>query len=181
VKWTDKMDNMLRLLRRDGISASRSSEIISKHFGIDISRNAVIGRAMRLGLPQISARKAEIWARKRSTAPVLRGKKVVWGTGRDRRKAFSHNKASLPRLKSEPVPPPADDDIPTKTLMELEPGDCRWRVDKPLRNEPYGFCAKEALPGLSVCAQHAPRQFANWAEVKHKYVKPVEAREKEAV
>jgi GcrA cell cycle regulator len=174
VKWTDKMDAVLRRCRLSGLSCSQTAAVIKAEIGVNLSRNSVIGRACRLGLPHVDGQATKVYA-----AKVNRKK-----SGMAAPRFASVKKLKVPSFvpsKAEPVPPPAEDDIPTKTLMELEPGDCRWRVDKPLRNEPYGFCAKEALPGLSVCAQHAPRQFANWAEVKHKYVKPVEAREKEAV
>jgi len=176
VAWNDERISLLKELWTDGRSASEIANLLG-----NVTRSAVIGKVHRLGLPCRDAKRARIWRRKKEHAPVIRGKKVVWGTGLDPLKKI---KAALPKppvLRTEPVPDPRADDIPTKTLMDLEPGDCRWRVDKPLGSDPYGFCAKETLPGLTFCEGHARRAYANWPEVKHKYVKPVEAREKEAV
>jgi GcrA cell cycle regulator len=173
VAWSDERIAVLKKLYAEGWSAT---EIAVRLGGC--TRNAVIGKITRMGLSR------DVHLSPQATRGVIRKRKPLAAPGTDARLVRPSEGPAPWRVRqaaTEPVPPPRNDDIPTKTLMELEPGDCRWRVDKAFHGQPYGFCAKEALPGLSVCAQHAPRQFANWAEVKHKYVKPVEAREKEAV
>lgn len=169
--WSDDQIRKLARLWGDGYSAG---EIVA-HFQGKFTRSAIIGKIHRLG---ISGRSKQ--QRRKGAPPGAFGldlKKSKKPKPAPRQDGYP----KMPRLKSEPVPEPRADDIATKTLVELEPDDCRWRVDRPFRNQPYGFCAKEALPGLTFCETHARRAYANWPEVKHKYVKPVEAREKEAV
>lgn len=157
--WSDDQIRKLARLWGDGYSAG---EIVA-HFRGKFTRSAIIGKIHRLG---ISGRSKQ---QKRKGAPP-------GAFGLDLKKSKKPKPAprqdgypKMPRLKSEPVPPPRPEDIPTKTFMDLDRGDCRWRIDRPYRGEPYGFCGKEALPGLSVCAIHAARQFSNWPEVKHRY------------
>jgi GcrA cell cycle regulator len=175
VKWTDEMDAVLRRCRLSGLSCSQTSDVLRAEIGVRVSRNSVIGRSNRLNLPHVDGgqtkARAASFARKKSrmTAPKIQPRAGV--------------KVSPVKLETAPIPETLPDDIPTKTFDELEWNDgcCRWRVDKSYKNRPYGFCAKEALPGLTFCEGHARRAYANWPEIRHKYVKPVEAREKEAV
>lgn len=177
MNWTDKMDALLIQCRKDGLSCSEISVEIAKALGVFVSRNAVIGRATRLKLPSSDIRMAKsLSARRNRSKSKLSATRIAPAKKQPKPLSFVPTTA-------EPVPPPQDDDIPTKTFDELEWNDgcCRWRVDKSYKNRPYGFCAKETLPGLTFCEGHARRAYANWPEVQHKYVKPVEAREKEAV
>jgi hypothetical protein len=74
---------------------------------------------------------------------------------------------TLPTFETVHIPDVREDDIPTKTFAELENNHCQHRIDVSYRGEPYGFCGKKTLIGLRCCAQHAPRWYDNWAQVKH--------------
>lgn len=158
--WNEERIALLRSYYAEGLSMS---EIASRLGGV--TRNAVIGKATRLGLH-----------RAYHNSPMAR---INTRPPRRRTPPAPKPVSKAPTFPTAPVPSPAEDDIPTKTLMDLEPGDCRWRVDKPLGSDPYGFCAKETLPGLTFCEGHARRAYANWPEVKHKYVE-VKEKAKEA-
>jgi len=40
-----------------------------------------------------------------------------------------------------------------KTLLDLEPGDCRWPIGEPTHDD-FHFCGKPHAPGRPYCAQH---------------------------
>lgn len=71
--WTEEKTALLRQLWEAGQSASE----IAKRLG-DVSRNAVIGKAHRLGL---AARPSPIRARAEVAAPVVTGRACVWPIG----------------------------------------------------------------------------------------------------
>lgn len=45
-----------------------------------------------------------------------------------------------------------------KTLMRLEPADCRWPIGDP-RKPGFGFCGKAKVPGKSYCQDHYERAY----------------------
>jgi GcrA cell cycle regulator len=172
VAWNDERIAMLKKLWSEGLSATQIAERLG-----GCTRNAVIGKVTRMKLVRHTHKSL-----KAHRGVVRLKRKPMAAPGTDARLVRTSEGPAPWRIKAaakEPVPLPAEDDVPTKTLMDLEPGDCRWRVDKPLGSDPYGFCAKEALPGLTFCEGHARRAYANWAEVQHKYVE-VKEKAKEA-
>jgi GcrA cell cycle regulator len=40
-----------------------------------------------------------------------------------------------------------------KTLLDLEPGDCRWPIGEP-KHDDFHFCGKPHAPGRPYCAHH---------------------------
>jgi hypothetical protein len=53
IQWSAEMEADLMLMRHDGKSASIISEILSKNHNRKVTRNAVIGKSKRLGLPRL--------------------------------------------------------------------------------------------------------------------------------
>jgi hypothetical protein len=53
VQWPAEMDADLTLMRNDGKSSSIIADILTKNHGRKVTRNAVIGRAKRLGLERL--------------------------------------------------------------------------------------------------------------------------------
>ena len=150
-KWTPEEDAQLKALWSAGLSGNQVALRLNR------TRNSVLGRVDRLDLPPRNpTSNARVYRKPASPAPVERSPGVS-------------------------VPPPQPDDIPTKTFDQLEPYDgcCRWRIDKEFRGQPYGFCGKRTVVGLSVCEQHASRSFSNWPEMASRYVK--RAKEAETV
>jgi len=149
--WTEERVEKLKALWAQGLSAAD----VARRLGGDATRSSVIGKVHRLGLfrthhnsvhAKTATRAAK--ARAKAKAPVVPLK-------------------SGPALPVIPIPDVSPDDIPTKTFAELEHGHCQHRIDVSYRGEPYGFCGKKTLIGLRCCAQHAPRWYDNWAQVKH--------------
>lgn len=139
--WTERMDAILRHERSEGRSFSQTAAAISHETGVHVTRNACISRAGRIGLPQMNKDRAfkRTKARKlRKPAPVVPLK-------------------AGPKLETEALPEVSQDDIPTKTFDQIEDGHCKFRIDVSFAGEPYGFCGKKSLVGLSWCDQHLRR------------------------
>lgn len=160
MKWkTEEHDHMVELLR-EGLSAAETGRALTVKFGREFSRNSVISRAHRRNVPL--------------------GKLVVKPRPRRKPKA----KLALPghvspmppvMLPVEPLPEDDPNDIPLKTFDDLGDKQCRQRIDGPFKGQPYGFCGRETVVGMSYCRKHAARNVQNWIEVATKAVK----REKE--
>lgn len=154
MSWTDERIALLRRLWSEGFSASE----IARQIG-STTRCAVLGKVNRLGL--VRREHKHPMARRDCGRP----KRHLAPPGSDARLVRTSEGPPPSRITGKsPLPPPRDDDIPRKSLMELERGECRWRVDKPFGRDPYGFCGREALPGFAWCEQHAPRVYANWGQ-----------------
>ncbi|CAK0748637.1 GcrA cell cycle regulator [Azospirillaceae bacterium] len=100
MSWTDERVEALKALWGQGMSASEIAEALG-----DISRNAVIGKAHRLGL---------------SGRPSPIKKKLTRGA----------------------------------TILALTERMCKWPIGDP-KHPDFHFCAKNALPGMPYCAEHA--------------------------
>ncbi len=150
--WTAERLNLLKKLWGEGLSAGQ----IAAELGGDVTRNAVLGKAHRLGLVH--------WAAK------------VPGTPRPRkptRRPDLSTTAELP-VKQDPTPAPvAVDPQPVEqraqlplhhevivprseavTIMELGEAMCRWPLGDPTTPE-FRFCGAQAITGLPYCPHHA--------------------------
>jgi GcrA cell cycle regulator len=149
--WTDDRIATLRKLWNEGHSTS----IIADKLG-ELSRNAVIGKAHRLGLAS------------RRSAPVLRrnARKPVLFSARSRSPRFRKT-PPLPRqipprakpLKTEAVlhhadpvvAPSPDTNVTIEALTRLT---CRFPLGDP-KTSSFRFCGGPPQPGRSYCAYHA--------------------------
>lgn len=126
--WTPDRIETLRTLHAEGKSAGDIAAILG-----DISRNAVIGKKMRLGL--VCNRPPE-----RRNSPVKRIRKP---------RPASTWQAQPPPMLCEPV----EDDEPisgTVTFEELQPHHCRW----PIGARDYVFCNGTKIEGFPYCGGH---------------------------
>jgi GcrA cell cycle regulator len=134
-EWTETRIAQLRHLWADGWSASHIAHQIG-----GTTRNAVIGKVHRLGLP---GRKPRI--RMRSQRMRLRRTPRLWPQLRD---ALLTTKMVM--LQSpEPVPL----GLPLEALTECT---CHWPHGDPLKDF-GGFCGHPVAPGNSYCAHHHRR------------------------
>lgn len=139
--WTEERVEKLKALWAQGLSAAD----VARRLGGDATRSSVIGKIYRLGIfrthhnsvhAKTATRAAK--ARAKAKAPVVPLK-------------------AGPALPVIPIPDVAPDDIPTKTFDQIEDGHCKFRIDVSFAGEPYGFCGKKSLVGLSWCDQHIRR------------------------
>lgn len=146
--WTDDRIEKLRKLWADGLSASECA----RHIGGGFSRNAVIGKVTRLGLP---GRKVK----------VRRPANDRWNT-EDRRmergeKPFKQAVIrAKPNWRAEALPDTPATDVATITsILDLEPHHCRWPIGDP-KQHGFGFCGCKKVEGLPYCNAHARRAYA---------------------
>ncbi len=148
-RWTDEEDALLRRLRAEGVSSSKIAVQIGK------SRNAVIGRASRMGLPSVneSHRPDPNRPRRPQGRPQTRPTGVhLPGHNRVRAKAA--------RPRPQPVAA-ADAPAPSGVgLIALTSGDCHW----PYGDGPFTFCGhrvdlsgRQPYCGYHRAASYRPR------------------------
>jgi GcrA cell cycle regulator len=147
--WTTSSVERLTKLWADGLSAS---EIAAEIGGI--SRNSVIGKVHRLGLPRRS--RAPAGTRPRRRKPRSRG-----ATMRIVRPTIRGNTAlaTLHAFEPEHVPEPEviENIIPIGqrcSTLELSEGKCRWPIGDPSTPD-FFFCGGRTIEGLSYCGYHA--------------------------
>lgn len=135
-KWVPAHDAALTLHLGNFLTFDEAASAINREFGTTYSRNAALGRAMRIGL-------------RSHNAPEPR-------TGFPQK----------PRARPEPAPrpvrarviPPAEviafrceEIVPLHvTLMDLQPNGCRY----PYGDGPFTFCGHPWLIGASYCVDH---------------------------
>ena len=129
--WTDERVDKLKALWKKGLSASQ----IATELGENITRNAVIGKAHRLGLssrPSPVKKPAQAKPRK---APV---KKAA---------------PAAPALAPDPF------DKPEKiTILELTDRICKWPLGHPGEDD-FQFCGSKSVPGQPYCAFHGAMAY----------------------
>lgn len=154
VGWTEDRVELLKKLWAHGLSCSQ----IAGRLGY-VSRNAVIGKVTRLGLPG----RATTVRQKVRRAPNAFG-----GALNGKRSA-----RAAPRPPGNPVVravfaatgpvdvTPEESVIPLterKTVATIGANDCRWPIGDPQRSD-FHFCGKGAVPGIPYCEHHARKAF----------------------
>lgn len=157
MSWTPERVEKLTVLWREGKTASQISAILG-----DVTRNAVIGKAHRLGL---SGRPSPI-KKGASTSSASRPRKSTRKTAERKpkevkttaqRKQSKKKSATVTRL---PQRPPRDDNAATRAygepigIEDLTERTCRWPIGDP-RHDDFHFCGASIEPGQSYCEHHA--------------------------
>ena len=174
--WTEERVELLRKLWAEGLSASE----IARELGEGISRNAVIGKVHRLGLPgrapsrsgnsrrapqqgtTVAPQRRQTSARSQTAAPAGSGAGGGAGAGA--------NVATARKLEEAPAPTPATrsaEDVVTpfergriRDIMELTRTSCRWPIGDP-GDEDFAYCGARAMDGLPYCEHHARIAYQN--------------------
>lgn len=133
--WTDERIAALKQHWSDGLSCSQ----IAGELGNGISRNAVIAKVHRLGLPR-------------------RGQSKTYNSPEERREARnSRRKIAFYYKPWKSLHPPR---MPTheaalqflhKTLLDLQANECRFSASE---CAPFTFCGQRTEEGSSWCAHH---------------------------
>lgn len=138
--WSPENSNRLREMVTAGLSAGQAALA----FRCGLSRNAVLGRAWRMGL---------VFGAHRASVPAKAKRAVMFGPPRP---------PKAPRPPPKPAPTPREiaaawvgPRVPL-TLMELRPFTCRFPIAVPEdRGENTLFCGDVTLtPGEPYCAHH---------------------------
>ena len=147
--WPSEHSDALRDYFFKGLSYAEIGREINARFGTAYTRNAVVGRAKRLGLAEPERMTSP------SIVPSLPGEPGL----------LSPPRVAIPGLN---LPPPSalKPVNPVKlrcvgvrprliTLLELERGDCRYPYGGDREGEEIRFCGHPRQPGSSYCAPHA--------------------------
>ena len=181
--WTAAEDNMLRAEWKQGLSCSQIATQLNARFGNGRSRNAVIGRRHRLGLPKRDTvtgmvrnpRKVRRKALPPMAEPVTETPRSEPETGRQRATATP---ATPPEPKPEKrAPRPSESAEPSEPMRrveirELARNECRWPVNDAADGEEHLFCGRKQVEGSSYCAAHRARSISPKSEATLK-VPPV--------
>ncbi len=152
--WTD--ERRVRLLKKYWAQGLSASQIASRLGGV--TRNAVIGKAHRLGLETHTTTVRKPMARRQAKgAPGKKPGRIVGRMYQDF--AMPPAKRDVePKPEAEPDPAPIEElVIPASqrvTVAILKDHMCRWPVGDP-REEDFHFCGAKRKPGLPYCERHA--------------------------
>jgi GcrA cell cycle regulator len=147
--WTTNSVELLTKLWADGLSASQ----IAAELG-GISRNSVIGKVHRLGLPGRPKRPAGTMPRRRKprsqgarmriVRPSIRG-----NTALALMHAFEPERGPEPEVIENIIP------IGQRcSTLELREGKCRWPIGDPSTPD-FFFCGGKTIEGLPYCGYHS--------------------------
>lgn len=151
MEWTDERINLLKQLWGQGLTASQIAERLG-----GVSRNAVIGKAHRLGL---SSRPSPIRggvtpgprpARKPRSAPGSRTAASASGT--------ETGTAAAPAPTPAPAPKPAPRRVASGGTKA-----CMWPLGDP-KEQNFHFCEAPAEPGRPYCAEHCSQAYQRRSE-----------------
>lgn len=140
--WNDARVERLKDLLADGLSASQ----IAYALGEGLSRNAIIGKLKRLGLPGGGGASD----RPKSDAPRLGGKDRIV-----KLPAESTRRAIMRSALREDEPAPLLDDGQPVTLVTASSKQCRWMPG--VEPGDLQICGHPTMPGEPWCAHHAGR------------------------
>jgi GcrA cell cycle regulator len=130
--WNDEKIAKLKKLWSEGLTTGE----IGKRLGV--SKNAVVGKAHRLGL-------------KGRPSPIKRQEPAAAGAAPSSGSSSSsgHTTASA-APKKEPVK--------IFTLTDLNHNTCRWPIGDP-KHEDFRFCGKQVYPGKPYCLDHCAQAY----------------------
>jgi GcrA cell cycle regulator len=145
--WADEHSEALRELRKSGMSYSRIADAINARFKTTYSRNATIGRANRMGLAGPDRPDGRSDPTMSAEAPRLH---------KLREHLVSESRRSMPIFESmKPVNLRCVQIDPRHlSLLDLEPGDCRYPYGGDEEGEVITFCGHPRRQGTSYCTTH---------------------------
>jgi GcrA cell cycle regulator len=145
--WGPEHSDALRDYLAKGMSYSEIAEAINAKFKTAYSRNAAIGRAKRMGLAGPERPKG--W-------PKLPPKARQPGLHRLRERYSPEFRWPMPIFERTETAKLrcAEVDPRHLSLMDLEPGDCRYPYGGDEEGEAITFCGHPRRQGTSYCAAH---------------------------
>src|SRR5262245_28765088 len=146
--WSEEKVEELKALWAGGFSATE----IARRLAIDVTRSGVLGKVMRLKLPQ------------RRSAEFKPGPPSTRAQEPEKRGPLLRRAVFLPPKKKEP---PVLEVLPAEPkrprmrrlqLLQLAEHHCRWPYGDPHRH-PFYFCAADRKLGDAYCDYHMRRAF----------------------
>jgi GcrA cell cycle regulator len=138
--WTDERIELLKVLWADGMSASQMAARLG-----GISRNAVLGKVHRLGLPLRELPKYRLTCAPQKRATPLSPMR--------RHKTRADGEPLAPKFSVMPLPPEQQRPAKLMAFVDLTDKSCRFSYGDP-KTKDFGFCGCETAPGSSYCPGH---------------------------
>ncbi|QOZ51909.1 GcrA family cell cycle regulator [Bradyrhizobium sp. CCBAU 53338] len=147
--WSSEHSDALRDYFFKGLSYAEIGRQINARFGTAYTRNAVVGRARRLGLgaPERMASPSIVPSLPGESGPLASPRVAIPGLNLPPPSALKP--ANPVKLRCVGVQPRLIG------LRELERGDCRYPYGGDKENEAIHFCGHPRMHGSSFCAPHA--------------------------
>ena len=139
--WTHERIEKLRALWEEGHTASR----IAAELG-EVTRNAVIGKAHRLGLSGRMASKKQ-----GSGVSIIRKKKIS--------STYSQKVIELSPISDEPMNP--------TSFLDIKDGLCRWPLGEP-EDSDFKFCGRSTNEGFVYCQSHYKQAYQPLSKVRER-------------
>jgi len=167
MSWTEERIDRLKKMWHDGATASQIADELG-----GVSRNAVIGKAHRLGLEQRpspvkpgeekESKKPAAAAAPQASAPAANPPRSApemqyrsIGPGGFIRQGPGEQQAPIPPAPPRRLVPakPSPEVADKPSLLDLNDRICKWPMGHP--GEPdFHFCGQQANPGFPYCVQH---------------------------
>lgn len=169
MSWTDERIALLKRMWKEGKSAAE----IAKTLGKGVTRNAVIGKAHRMGLSgrpspikkPAAPKKEAVAAPKKErasaapaapAAPAARGKKAAITPPAANAKASAQLNKEAEELKTiEKEIVPLGGGV---ALIDLTERMCKWPIGDP-RDPDFTFCGRGIRTGTPYCPEHAAMAY----------------------
>jgi GcrA cell cycle regulator len=156
MSWTDERIALLKKMWKEGKSAAE----IAKTLGKGVTRNAVIGKAHRMGLSgRPSPIKKPVPVKKDAAAAPARKeapkdvKKSAPPSGGKANPALAKETEELKKIEKEMVPLGGG-----VSLLELNERMCKWPIGDP-READFSFCGRGIRVGTPYCPEHAAMAY----------------------
>lgn len=157
--WTPDLIKELKRLWNKGLT---TVEIGNR---IGMSKNAVVGKAHRLGL---EGRPSPIKRDRKKEAVTVRATKKATPAPKEKVTQTSSILPPEPVFEVEPIVEPV---LPKKKkhkgvqLVDLKPNSCRWPEGDP-KDPDFCFCGQECVPGKIYCEEHCAIAYSGVFKAK---------------
>jgi GcrA cell cycle regulator len=165
--WAPEHSQALREYLAKGMSYSEIADAINSRFGTAYTRSATIGRGRRLGLPAPGRPEDGPKRPPKAKTPRLKAPRLKAPRSKAPRLEAASPQQLHERCSAELSPPPAalerTEAVALRcvgitprllSLVELEPGDCRYPYGGDKDGEAITFCGHPRLAGSSYCTPH---------------------------
>jgi GcrA cell cycle regulator len=158
MSWTDERIALLKKMWKEGKSAAE----IAKMLGKGVTRNAVIGKAHRMGLsgrpspikkPAAAPKKEKEAAPKKEAVKETRSSKSAPAPSAKINPAMAKEVEELKKIEKEVLP--LNGGIP---LIDLTERMCKWPIGDP-KEDDFTFCGRGIRPGTPYCPDHAAMAY----------------------
>lgn len=159
MSWTDERIALLKKMWKEGKSAAEIAKVLAK----GVTRNAVIGKAHRMGL---SGRPSPI---KKPAAPAKKEAVKKEPAAKDVKKSASSLASSKAPAAKNPLLNREVDELKKiereavplgggVALIDLTERMCKWPIGDP-REPDFTFCGRGIRPGTPYCPEHAAAAY----------------------